>query len=164
MIAVVVVVVVVVVVQRGYSTLICNGDRAEWSPIRSVDIQEIKKIKRPRRGHNYWMLLCQWRWYFFLNFVVKSARLLARDWSSGCLATVYAIEKLFFCNSGLSFRDSWQGIYQRIKGQERKWKHEELHGVLEERFQKVDQWKKLPSKFRRVVRSDEGLTLETSAF
>ena len=42
----------------------------------------------------------------------------AHDWSSGCLATAYAIEKLLlqiFCNNGVSFRDSWRRIYRRIK-------------------------------------------------
>ena len=33
---------------------------------------------------------------------------------------------------------------------EKKWNHEEKDRVLEERFQKVGEWKKLPSKFRRV--------------
>ena len=42
---------------------------------------------------------------FFLILLLKRARLLARDWSSGCVATAYAIEKLFFCKNGLSFRD-----------------------------------------------------------
>ena len=30
------------------------------------------------------------------------AKLLAHDWSSGCLAAAYSIENLFFCNSGVS--------------------------------------------------------------
>ena len=34
---------------------------------------------------------------------VKRAKLLTHDWSSGCLATAYSIEKLFFCNNGVSF-------------------------------------------------------------
>ena len=99
------------------------------------------------------MLNGQWRGYFFLILLVKRAKLLAHDWSSGCLATACAIEKLLlkiFCNSGVSFRDSWRGIYRRIKRQQRKQKGEEKHGVLEERFQKVGEWKKLPRKFRRV--------------
>ena len=29
---------------------ICNGNRAEWSPIRSVIIRVINKIRRPRSG------------------------------------------------------------------------------------------------------------------
>ena len=29
---------------------------------------------------------------FFLNFACEGAKLLAHDWSSGCLATGYAIE------------------------------------------------------------------------
>ena len=32
----------------------------------------------------------------------------------------------------------------------KKWKHEEKHEVQEERFQNVGEWKKLPSKFKRV--------------
>ena len=40
------------------------------------------------------------------------------------------------CNNGVTFRDSWRGIYRRINRQERKWKHEEEHGVLEERYKK----------------------------
>ena len=56
---------------------------------------------------------------------VKGAKLLAHDWSSGCLATAYSIEKLFFCHSGVSCGDSWRGVYRRIKGQEWEWKHEE---------------------------------------
>ena len=35
------------------------------------------------------------------------------------------MKKLFSCHSDVSFRDSWQGIYRRSKGQERKWKPEE---------------------------------------
>ena len=99
------------------------------------------------------MLIGQWRGYFFLILLEKRAKLLAHDWYWGCLATTYAIEKLLlkiFCNNGVSFRDSWRGIYRRIKRQEWKRKHEEKHGVLEERFQNVGEWKKLPSKFRRV--------------
>ena len=42
------------------------------------------------------MLIGQWREYFIF---VKQAKLLAHDWSSGCLATAYSIEKLFFCKS-----------------------------------------------------------------
>ena len=80
---------------------------------------------------------------------MKRAKLPAHDWSSGRLGTAHSIEKLFFCNKGVSFRDL-RGIYRRIKGQERKWKHEEQHGVVKERFQKVGKWKKLASKFRRV--------------
>ena len=41
--------------------------------------------------------------------------MLADDWSSGCLATAYAIEKLFCCNNGISFRESWRGIYQNLR-------------------------------------------------
>ena len=63
--------------------------------------------------------------YFFLICFVKRAKLLNHDWSSDCLATAYSIKKLFFCNNGVSFRDSWWGIYQRIKGHEWKWKQEE---------------------------------------
>ena len=40
------------------------------------------------------------------------------------------------CNNGVTFRDSWRVIYRRINRQERKWKHEEEHGVLEERYKK----------------------------
>ena len=89
---------------------------------------------------------------FFLNqfCFVKRAKLLADDWSSGCLATAYSIMKLFFCNNGVSLRDSLWGICRIIKGQEWKWKHEEQHGAVRERFQKVGEWKKLGSKFRRV--------------
>ena len=32
----------------------------------------------------------------FLILLVKRTRLLAHDWSSGCLATAHAIEKFFF--------------------------------------------------------------------
>ena len=39
---------------------------------------------------------------------MKWAKLLTYDWSSGCLATAYSIEKLFFCNNGVLFRDSTQ--------------------------------------------------------
>ena len=34
---------------------------------------------------------------------MKRAKLLARDWSSGRLATAYSIEKLSFYNNGVSF-------------------------------------------------------------
>ena len=30
--------------------VVCNGNRTEWSPIRSVIIRVIKKIGRPRSG------------------------------------------------------------------------------------------------------------------
>ena len=45
---------------------------------------------------------------------------------TGTLATqaTYPTEKLFFCHNGVSPRNSWRGLYRRIKGQERKWKHE----------------------------------------
>ena len=73
---------------------------------------------------------------------VMRAKLLAHDWSSSCLATAFSIDKLCFCNNGVLFRDSWRGIYRRVKGQEQKWKDEEQHGVVKERFQKVGEWKK----------------------
>ena len=69
------------------------------------------------------MLLRQGRECFFLILLVRGTKLFARDWSSGCLATVYAIEKLLlkiFCNNSVSFRDSWRRIYRKIKRQERK--------------------------------------------
>ena len=40
------------------------------------------------------MLSGQWRGHFFLLLLVKRAKLLAHDWSSDCLATAYAIERL----------------------------------------------------------------------
>ena len=42
---------------------------------------------------------------------------------------------------------SWRGIYRRIKGHERKWKQEEKHGVVKERFNK-----KWPNERNRRVR------------
>ena len=39
------------------------------------------------------MPIGQWGGYFFLILLVKRARFLAHDWSSGCPATTYAIEK-----------------------------------------------------------------------
>ena len=66
--------------------------------------------------------------FFFV--ILRRAKLLAHDWSWGCLAIAYAIEKSllkpFWC--------------RRIKRRERKWKHEEKHGVLQQYFQKVGQW------------------------
>ena len=54
----------------------------------------------------YWAKLLNTDWLFFI-LLVKRAKLLAHDWSSGCLATAYAIEKLFFCNNGgVSIRGS----------------------------------------------------------
>ena len=51
------------------------------------------------------MLIGQRREFSFLLICfVKSAKLLAHDWSSGCQATAYSIEKLFICNDGVSFR------------------------------------------------------------
>ena len=32
------------------TSMICNGNRTEWSPIRSVIIRVINKIGRPRNG------------------------------------------------------------------------------------------------------------------
>ena len=55
-----------------------------------------------------------------------------------------------FHTNGVPFRDTWGGIYQRIIRHERKWKHQERHAVVQERFQKVGEWKKLLNKFRRV--------------
>ena len=52
---------------------------------------------------------------FFLICFVKRAKLLAHDWSSDYLATAYSIEKFFFCNNGISFQDSWRGLYRIIK-------------------------------------------------
>ena len=43
------------------------------------------------------MLIGQRREFFLFCFA-KKAKLLAHDWSLGCLATAYSIEKLFFCN------------------------------------------------------------------
>ena len=40
--------------------------------------------------------------------------------------------------------------YRSTQRQENKWKHEGNHEVLEERYEKVGEWKKLPRKFRRV--------------
>ena len=69
------------------------------------------------RRQNYWMLIGQEEG--------GGATLPAQDWSSGCLATACTIEK-FFCNCGVSFRDSWRGIYvEGIKGEEGKWRQEE---------------------------------------
>ena len=42
---------------------------------------------------------------FFLNFALWKGQIC--DWSSGCLATAYSIEKLFFCNNGISFREEY---------------------------------------------------------
>ena len=40
---------------------------------------------------------------FFSYFCfVKRAKLLAHDWSSACPATIYSLEKLFFCTNGVS--------------------------------------------------------------
>ena len=44
---------------------------------------------------------------FFLFCFVKRAKLLARDWSSGRLATAHSIEKLFFYNNGVSFNEEY---------------------------------------------------------
>ena len=44
--------------------------------------------------------------FSLLILLVKRAKLLAHDCSSGCLATAYTSEKLFFCNNGVSFRDN----------------------------------------------------------
>ena len=90
--------------------------------------------------------------YFFKFGFVKRAKLHAHNWSSGCLTTAYSIEKLFFSNNDVSFWDSWRGMYRGIKGQERKWKQEQLSGVLRERFQKVGDNKILID----WVRSDRG--------
>ena len=129
---------------------------------------------------------------FFLILLEKRTKLLAHLWSSGCLATGYAIEKLllkiFFSSIEndhlgdwspekdfwwrLTFRQPvWKPssessrqfsvtmasrfkiVDEEYVGElkdEKKWKHEEKDRVLEERFQKVGEWKKLPSKFRRV--------------
>ena len=38
---------------------------------------------------------------------MRRKKLLAHDWSSGCLATAYSVEKLFFCNNGISFREEF---------------------------------------------------------
>ena len=40
------------------------------------------------------------RGFFFVTLLVKIAKLLAHDWSSGCLATA-----MLSCNNTVSFRD-----------------------------------------------------------
>ena len=42
---------------------------------------------------------------------MRREKLLAHDWSSGCLATAYSVEKLFFCNNGISFREEFDKEY-----------------------------------------------------
>ena len=42
---------------------------------------------------------------------MRREKLLAHDWSSGCLATAYSVEKLFFCNNGISFREEFDEEY-----------------------------------------------------
>ena len=42
---------------------------------------------------------------------MRRKKLLAHDWSSGCLATAYSVEKLFFCNNGISFREEFDKEY-----------------------------------------------------
>ena len=100
------------------------------------------------------MLIGQWRGYFFLNFACEEGKItrsrLALRLPSNSLCHQEVVAKIFFCNNGVSFRDSGRGIYVRIKRQEKKWKHEEKDRVLEEHFQKVGEWNKLPGKFRRV--------------
>ena len=52
---------------------ICNGNRTEWSPIRSVIIRVINKIGRPRSGSPICLIfLVELRWpaAYFLFFSV----------------------------------------------------------------------------------------------
>ena len=46
---------------------------------------------------------------------MKRAKLLAHDWSSGRLATAHSIEKLFICNNGVSFPDSYKEYIKELK-------------------------------------------------
>ena len=39
---------------------------------------------------------------------LKRAKLLAHDWSSGCLATAYSIKKLFFC------KNAWRLVSRQL--------------------------------------------------
>ena len=91
---------------------------------------------------------------FFLNFGCEESKitdsLLTLRLPSNHLCYREVVAKKIFYNNGVLFRNSGQGIHQNILRQERKWKHEEKDRVLEELFQKVGKWKKLPSKFRRV--------------
>ena len=96
---------------------------------------------------------------FFLNFAWEEGKI-TQSWlvvrlpgNSWCYREVGL---KIFCNNGVSFRDSRREIYKRIKRQERKRKHEEKHGVLEERFQKMGEWKQLPSKDFILQRDDDG--------
>ena len=73
--------------------------------------------------------------------ITRSRLVLRLPTNSLCYREVVA-EKI--CNNGAPFRDSWREICWRIE------KQEEKHGVLKEHFQKLSEWKKLPSKFRRV--------------
>ena len=52
------------------------------------------------------MLIGQRKENIYLILLRQEGKLLAHDWSSGCLATAYSVEKLFFCNNGVSFRDN----------------------------------------------------------
>jgi len=62
------------------------------------------------------MLIGQRREFsFFVICFVKRAKLLAHDWSSGCLATAYSIEKLFSCNIGVSDREVDEEYIEELK-------------------------------------------------
>ena len=74
----------------------------------------------------------------FLILLVMRAKLLAHDWSSGCLATVYAIEKLlpkkFSVTMASRFDIVHEEYIQELKEKSKKKTHKKKHGVLEARF------------------------------
>ena len=51
------------------------------------------------------MLIGRGRGYFFLILLREEAKITHSRLVLSCLATAYSIEKLFFCNNGVSFRD-----------------------------------------------------------
>ena len=98
------------------------------------------------------MLIDQWRGYFFLNFAceggkITCSRLVLRLPSN---SLCYRVDvKKFSVTMASRFEIIDEEYIKELKD-EWKWKHEEKHGVLEESFQKVGEWKKLPSKFSGV--------------
>ena len=73
---------------------------------------------------------------------MKRAKLLAHDWSSGCLATAYSIEKLFFVTMASRLEINDEEYIEELKD-EQKWKHGERT------FSKSGRMKET-SKFRRA--------------
>ena len=78
---------------------------------------------------------------------MKRAKIIAHDWSSGCLATAYSLEKLFSLTMASRFEIVDEECIEELKD---KTENEKIARSDEITFSKSGRMKKLASKFRRV--------------